>query len=56
MLYELSICLQGQIRDVFMARGKVPFNRKYHCLFISLSEGDLQMFFNVDDYIGEKEC
>ena len=55
-LNELNISLQGQLKDVFTLQGKIDaFRKKISLWQTRLAEGDLQMFINFDEYMGEKD-
>ena len=49
--------MQGQlIKGVFTLRGKInAFRKKISLWQTRLAEGDLQMFINFDEYMGEKD-
>ena len=56
LLNELNISLQGQFKDVFTVQGKIDaFRKKISLWQTDLAEGDLQMFTNFDEYMGEKD-
>ena len=53
---ELSISLQGQLKDVFTVQGKIDaFRKKLSLWQTHLAEGDPQMFTNFDEYMGDKD-
>ena len=56
LLKELNISLQGQLKDVFTVQGKIDaFRKKLSLWQTNLAEGDLQMFTNFDECMGEKD-
>ena len=56
LLIELNIPLQRQLKGVFTVHGKIDAFRKKLLLWQTyLAEGDLQMFTNFDEYMGEKD-
>ena len=56
LLKELKISLQGQLKDVFTVQGKTDaFRKKLSLWQTHLADGDLQMFTNFDEYMGEKD-